>query len=231
MNPSDPTSADPAATFTCLGAPDSSVKAVLGEVSLSPTMWRSNEDGTIKNVECEGWIRYAGDRVNGEVLTDETLTVVDDSTRLRAGWRPSIRCCARPMPCMEPNSFSICDGNSNVENRMPWPADMGATARWAWRLQIPLDPMGRCRGSSNSRSLTFRGRVRVRRVRPGGLIMTSGAWITQPGRLIAGGRRVAHAPGWTPTITSTSTRSGVILHINRSSTAGSPTAAFLQRVC
>ena len=43
MNPSDPTSADPAATFTYLGAPDSSVKAVLGEVSLPPTMWRNNE--------------------------------------------------------------------------------------------------------------------------------------------------------------------------------------------
>ena len=48
MNLSDPTSADPTATFTYLGAPDSSVKAVLGEVSLPPTMWRSNEDGTIK---------------------------------------------------------------------------------------------------------------------------------------------------------------------------------------
>ena len=48
------------------------VKAVLGEVSLPPTMWRNNEDGTIKNVECEGWIRYADDRVNGEVLTNET---------------------------------------------------------------------------------------------------------------------------------------------------------------
>ena len=70
MNPSDLTFADPATT--CPGAPDSSVKAVLGEVSLSPTIWRSNEDGTIKNVECEGWIRYAGDRVNGEVLTNET---------------------------------------------------------------------------------------------------------------------------------------------------------------
>ena len=84
MNPSDPTFADPAATFTYLGAPDSSVKAVLGKVSLPPTMWRNNEDGTIKNVECEGWIRYAGDRVNGEILTDETLTVVNDSTRLQA---------------------------------------------------------------------------------------------------------------------------------------------------
>ena len=48
MNPSDPASADLAATFTCPGAPDSSVKVVLGEVSLSPTMWRNNEDGTIK---------------------------------------------------------------------------------------------------------------------------------------------------------------------------------------
>ena len=48
------------------------MKAVLGEVSLPPTMWRNNEDGTIKNVECEGWIRYADDRVNGEVLTNET---------------------------------------------------------------------------------------------------------------------------------------------------------------
>ena len=72
MNPPDPPSADPAATFTCSGAPNSSVKAVLAEVSLPPTMWRNNEDGTIKNVECEGWIRYAGDRVNGEVLTNET---------------------------------------------------------------------------------------------------------------------------------------------------------------
>ena len=48
MNLSDPTSADPAATFTCSGAPNSSVKAVLAEVSLPPTMWRNNEDGTIK---------------------------------------------------------------------------------------------------------------------------------------------------------------------------------------
>ena len=70
MNPPDLTFADPATT--CPGAPDSSVKAVLGEVSLFPTIWRSNEDGTIKNVECEGWIRYAGNRVNGEVLTNET---------------------------------------------------------------------------------------------------------------------------------------------------------------
>ena len=68
-----PASVDPATTaFTGPGVPDSSGEAVLGEVSLSPTMWRSNEDGTIKNVECEGWIRYAGDRVNGEVLTNET---------------------------------------------------------------------------------------------------------------------------------------------------------------
>ena len=48
MNPPNPTSADPAATFTCSGAPNSSVKAVLAEVSLPPTMWRNNEDGTIK---------------------------------------------------------------------------------------------------------------------------------------------------------------------------------------
>lgn len=54
MNPPDLTFADPATT--CPGAPDSSVKAVLAEVSLPPTMWRNNEDGTIKNVECEGWI-------------------------------------------------------------------------------------------------------------------------------------------------------------------------------
>jgi len=48
MNPPDLTFADPATTFTCPGAPNSSAKAVLGEVSLSPTMWRNNEDGTIK---------------------------------------------------------------------------------------------------------------------------------------------------------------------------------------
>ena len=49
-----PASVDPVTTaFTCPGVPDSSVEAVLGEVSLSPTIWRNDEDGTVKSLECE----------------------------------------------------------------------------------------------------------------------------------------------------------------------------------
>ena len=57
-----PASVDPATTtFTCPGVPDSSVEAVLGEVSLSPTMWRSDKDGTVKSLECEGLVHASGD--------------------------------------------------------------------------------------------------------------------------------------------------------------------------
>ncbi|WP_157066045.1 hypothetical protein [Actinomyces sp. oral taxon 414] len=50
-----PASVDPATTaFTCPGVPDASVKAVLGEVSLPPTMWKNDEDGTVRNLDCEG---------------------------------------------------------------------------------------------------------------------------------------------------------------------------------
>ena len=56
-----PASVDPASTaFTCPGVPDSSVKAVLGEVSLSPTMWRNDEDGTVKSLKCEGLVPTSG---------------------------------------------------------------------------------------------------------------------------------------------------------------------------
>ena len=50
-----PASVDPATTaFTCPGVPDASVKAVLGEVSLPPTIWKNDEDGTVRNLDCEG---------------------------------------------------------------------------------------------------------------------------------------------------------------------------------
>ena len=56
-----PASVDPVTTaFTCPGVPDSSVEAVLGEVSLSPTIWRNDEDGTVKSLECEGLVPASG---------------------------------------------------------------------------------------------------------------------------------------------------------------------------
>lgn len=60
---------------------------------------------------------------------NETLTVVDDSTRASGQLAAFNTLLCASDAVYEIEFFSIWDGNSNVENRMLWPVDMGATTR------------------------------------------------------------------------------------------------------
>ena len=162
---------------------------------------------------------------------NETLTVVDDSTRV-SGQLAAFNTLLCASDAVYGTEY-LLDLGWEFECRKldAMASGYGCDGPMSLEIANAARSDGAVPGFIEQSVLNVRGKSASEEGAARGLIMTSGAWITQPGRLIMGGRRVAHTPGWTPIITSTSTWFGAIRHISRSSTAGSPTAAFLQRAC